>query len=300
MIINMLLSWYRSRDLAQQSSRTEPLQGKEILTDMVAHEEEVKTKSKPLTVLANHLHLSTFLPLAIITILQDVDLALGALVCVAEIIFFMLLGFVLYRKRYIKVFPKKYDVFNLQLYLTITILAYAAPRWLHNWLSFYVNVSNATFMWWTILLPCFDCFVMDNVRDRLPDSVARHPLAQRMALYLSITWAVALSVMSLAALVPAVASVPPGHMGLMIILCSYVFGIGPIIVATIVQAIISHVFRKRIRATIQQLAQQHAADAAAAAAEEGSAGPGAIDTAAAGATTPAPAAAGAPAGLNAV
>lgn len=115
MIINMLLSWYRSRDLAQQSSRTEPLQGKEILTDMVAHEEEVKTKSKPLTVLANHLHLSTFLPLAIITILQDVDLALGALVCVAEIIFFMLLGFVLYRKRYIKVFPKKYDVFNLQV-----------------------------------------------------------------------------------------------------------------------------------------------------------------------------------------
>lgn len=88
---------------------------------------------------------------------------------------------------------------------------------------------------WTILLPCFDCFVMDNVRDRLPDSVARHPLAQRMALYLSITWAVALSVMSVAALVPAVASVPPGHMGLMIILCSYVFGIGPIIVATIVQ-----------------------------------------------------------------
>jgi uncharacterized membrane protein len=35
----------------------------------------------------------------------------------------------------------------LQLYVTITILAYAAPRWLHNWLSFYVNVSNAAFMW---------------------------------------------------------------------------------------------------------------------------------------------------------
>jgi hypothetical protein len=34
-----------------------------------------------------------------------------------------------------------------QLYLTVTILAYAAPRWLHNWLSFYVNVSNAVFMW---------------------------------------------------------------------------------------------------------------------------------------------------------
>jgi hypothetical protein len=115
MIINMLLSWYRGRDLAQQNSRTEPLQSKDILQDMVAHQEEVKSKSKPLTVLANHLHLSTFLPLAIITILQDVNLGLAALVCVAEIIFFMLLGFVLYRTGYIKVFPKKYDVFNLQV-----------------------------------------------------------------------------------------------------------------------------------------------------------------------------------------
>jgi hypothetical protein len=88
---------------------------------------------------------------------------------------------------------------------------------------------------WTILLPWFDCFVMDNVRDRLPDSVARHPLAQRMALLLSITWATALTVMAVAALVPAVADVPPGNMGLMIILCAYVFGIGPIVVATIVQ-----------------------------------------------------------------
>jgi hypothetical protein len=88
---------------------------------------------------------------------------------------------------------------------------------------------------WTILLPWFDCFVMDNVRDRLPDSVARHPLAQRMALLLSITWATALTVMAVASLVPAVADVPAGNMGLMIILCAYVFGIGPIIVANIVQ-----------------------------------------------------------------
>jgi hypothetical protein len=115
MIINMLLSWYRRRDLAQQGSRTEPLHGKDILCDMVAHQEEVKTKSKPLTVLANYLHLTTFLPLAIITILQDVDLGMAAVICVAEIIFFMLVGFVLYRTRYIKVFPKKYDVFNLQV-----------------------------------------------------------------------------------------------------------------------------------------------------------------------------------------
>jgi hypothetical protein len=56
-----------------------------------------------------------------------------------------------------------------------------------------------------------------------------------MALLLSVTWATALSVMAVAVLVPAVANVPPGHMGLMVILCGYVFGIGPIVVATIVQ-----------------------------------------------------------------
>jgi hypothetical protein len=53
------------------------------------------------------------------------------------------------------------------------------------------------------------------------------------------------------------------------------------------QAIISHVFKKRIRATIQCIAQQRAADGAAAAAEEGKAGAATADTSAA-------AAAGAP------
>jgi hypothetical protein len=47
------------------------------------------------------------------------------------------------------------------------------------------------------------------------------------------------------------------------------------------QGIISHVFRKRIRATIQQMAQERAAQAAAAAAEEGMAGQSTPDTAAA-------------------
>jgi hypothetical protein len=115
MIINMLLSWYRGRDLAQQGSKTEPLQDKDILHDVIANEEEVKTRSKPLTFLANHLHLSTFLPLAIVTILADMNLGLAGLVCVAEIILCMLLGFVLHRTGYIKVFPKKFDVFNLQV-----------------------------------------------------------------------------------------------------------------------------------------------------------------------------------------
>jgi hypothetical protein len=52
----------------------------------------------------------------------------------------------------------------------------------------------------------------------------------------------------------------------------------PSCVCVCIQAIISHVFKKRIRATIQDIAQQHAADAAAAAAEEGKAGAGVADT----------------------
>jgi hypothetical protein len=129
MIINMLLSWYRGRDLAQQGSKTQPLQDKDILHDVVAHDEEVKTRSKPLTFLANHLHLSTFLPLAIITILQDVDLGLAGLVCVAEIILCMLLGFVLYRTGYIKVFPKKFDIFNLQVSRAAPAATAACRSW---------------------------------------------------------------------------------------------------------------------------------------------------------------------------
>jgi hypothetical protein len=51
----------------------------------------------------------------------------------------------------------------------------------------------------------------------------------------------------------------------------------PSCVCVCFQAIISHVFKKRIRATIQDIAQQHAVDAAIAA-EEGKAGAGVADT----------------------
>lgn len=76
---------------------------------------------------------------------------------------------------------------------------------------------------------------MDNIRDRIPDRIARHPLAQAMALGISVTWAVALTVMGVAAVILAAAKFPPEQMKLAVILCGYVFGIGPLIIAIIVQ-----------------------------------------------------------------
>lgn len=96
MIINLLIARFFKRDLASQ---TEPLD------QDIEHDEqaEAQQKSKLLTILATHLHLTTMLPLAIITILADINLGLAAVICVAEIIFFMIIGYLLYRKRYIKV-----------------------------------------------------------------------------------------------------------------------------------------------------------------------------------------------------
>lgn len=102
---------------------------------------------------------------------------------------------------------------------------------------------------------------MDSVRDRLPEPVARSPLTRSMALWISGVWATALTVMTVAAVVPAVVRPPLGEINLMTILCSYVFGFGPMTAAIVAQHIIKAVFMKRIRKAFAPMLQHEQAQA---------------------------------------
>jgi hypothetical protein len=103
----------------------------------------------------------------------------------------------------------------------------------------------------TILLPCNN-FVMDSVTDRVPDRIVNHPLIRRMALSVSVLWACALTVMTVAAIIPAATRKHPTDLTLMTILCGYVLGFGPLLVAMVLQHTITFVFRRKLKLELEQ------------------------------------------------
>ena len=58
--------------------------------------------SKFLSFIANNMHHSTFVPLVIIQVLQDINLGLGGVICVIWVLLALLVGWLLFRKGYIK------------------------------------------------------------------------------------------------------------------------------------------------------------------------------------------------------
>lgn len=205
--------------------------------------------------LANNLHYVTFMPLIIIGVLQDIDVVMAAGICVGIVCTLILVGGLLKRGGYIKVWPKKFDLFNLVLYGAMIPVGVLQNTWLLHWVSVWTNAGNALFMWATILLPCRN-FVMDSVADRVPAVVVNHPLLRRMALLIACTWATALSVMTVAAIIPPATRQHPTNLHLMTILCGYVLGFGPLLVAMVLQHVISHIYRKRMRQEFEQHAKQ--------------------------------------------
>lgn len=53
----------------------------------------------------------------------------------------------------------------------------------------------------TIVLPCWDSFVTESLKDRLPQELWESPAVKRAGLHMSLTWAIMLSISSLVALV---------------------------------------------------------------------------------------------------
>jgi hypothetical protein len=116
----------------------------------------------------------------------------------------------------------------------------------------------------TILLPCTDNFVMHSVRDRIQEPIIRHPLVKRMALLISLLWAVALTIMTAGAAIPVTLARNPQltpMRGIKIVVP--VLSFGPLLLAVPLQLIIAHIYRKKIAQHYQQQQQQQAAAVAA-------------------------------------
>lgn len=291
-------------------------------------------------------HLFTFAPLIVINILQDIDLILASAICTGIALLLIIGGGLLYRGGYMRVWPKKFDVFNASLrglgfagwrgachdltdssmiavgrdaphahcvqvllYGSMIPIAITQHEWMLTWVNVYTNAGNAGFMWVshegcatrgahatrsahatrcvahsrpgghataltcrgplnatpaqaTILLPG-DNFVLQTVRDRVPEALSSHRIIKRMALYIAAVWASALTVMTVSSIVPAALKHHPTNISLTTIICGYVFGFGPMAVAMIAQHVIAHIFRKRLRRELQQEAVAAAAAAAA-------------------------------------
>jgi hypothetical protein len=101
-----------------------------------------------------------------------------------------------------------------------------------------------------------DNFVMHSVRDRVPDRLTHHPLMRRMTTAISCTWAVALSLMTVGAVIPLAMRLPPKQPSALNIVCSYVLGFGPLLLAFPVQWVLTRHYKKRMMAQFHAHQQQ--------------------------------------------
>lgn len=62
-------------------------------------------------------------------------------------------------------------------------------------------VLFVVFLQLTILLPCWDCFVTESLKDRLPQEQWESPAVKRAGLRMSLTWAAMLSLCAFVTLV---------------------------------------------------------------------------------------------------
>jgi hypothetical protein len=105
---------------------------------------------------------------------------------------------------------------------------------------------------------------MHSVRDRIQEPIIRHPLVKRMALLISLLWAVALTIMTAGAAIPVTLARNPQltpMRGIKIVVP--VLSFGPLLLAVPLQLIIAHIYRKKIAQHYQQQQQQQAAAVAA-------------------------------------
>lgn len=227
------------------------------------------------SIISANWHYLTFLPIIIISVLQDINILLGCVICLCVALVSVagnvLFTYVLKEQR---VCPKAYDCFNVTLWTLLTAAAATHPHWLYTYVNILVNSTNSGFMimsmLWGALVPRasrlhVDNFVMQSVKDRLPPTVVSHPLAHAMTLWIAGVWHAALLIMLAGSIVNLRLQRHPTEVTTAAIVCVYVLGIGPMLIAVVLQKIIVRVYRPRLRAAIT---------AAMAAAAQGGAGGG--------------------------
>lgn len=88
---------------------------------------------------------------------------------------------------------------------------------------------------------------MHTVKDRVAPELVHHHLIRRMALSIALSWATALTIMTAGAIIPIVLAnlhIKPYRAT---IIATHVLGFAPLLLAVVVQHIISFIYRKKVR-----------------------------------------------------
>jgi len=138
-------------------------------------------------------------------------------------------------------------------------IAATQPQWMGHWLQVWVTGGTCLFMWVTIFFTKYN-FVHDTMKDKVPREHWDKPIIFAFARAIALAWGIALLVMTAASLVVAIIPHEHGNDTLIDILCNYVFGIGPLVVAAVAQHIIIRRYTRRIHVMKAAGVAQAAAD----------------------------------------
>lgn len=167
------------------------------------------------------LHVLTFVPLVLLPAMQDAHLKLGIVVNTSLCLCLMMGAGLFQYLGIVKVFPKMLDTFLLALYASMIPVVYMQYSWLSDWVNVYHSGAVATFIWLTILLPCWDSFATEPLKDRLPEATWGLPAVKAAGLRMSVTWGLVMTLCTIAAVPPAVLSERHKRVPMHII-CDYV------------------------------------------------------------------------------
>lgn len=208
-----------------------------------------KSSSAVANVIIGVCHLLSFAPLVVIIVLQDVHLKLAIVLNTALCICLAVGNFCFHRMSVIQAYPKLLDTFLLAFYGSLIPVAYTQTAWLLQWVNVLHHGTVAGFMWLSILMPCWDNFVLEGFRDCLPEPQCSLHSTHAAALHAAQGWAVALTVMALAALGPVLSN-SVHTAGAVYIVCDYVLGLAPLATAALL-----HIYYRRrcVRAAEQSV-----------------------------------------------
>lgn len=189
------------------------------------------TSSEVASVALALLHGLTIVPLILLPIMQDVHLKLGIVLNCTLLLCLMAGNLLFHWMGIVKVLPKMLDTFLLALYASMVPVAYLQTSWLQHWINVYHYGAVALFAWLTSVLPCWDSFATEALKDRLDDNAWGMPALRRAGLHISVVWGAVLSLCCVVTLVPALLPKNPAvH-----IACDYVAVMVLLVVGAAVQ-----------------------------------------------------------------
>jgi hypothetical protein len=193
---------------------------------------------------------TSFAPMIVFACVPDIRVA--AVVACAIAIFNASVSALLYRIGLLRVFPRIFDLVNVAIYVTLVAVAETHPKWTNLWAPLFTSGLTALYFAGSLIVR--RPFTHDLAKESAPEFFWDNGAFKRLNVHISLAWAVALWVVTLAAVAYGVIyTVGGGPSPKAYLLLDVVLGIAPLVLAVVAQHALVWRFRRGVRAEVLRL-----------------------------------------------